>query len=78
MQSRAEWIREVNFLLKENGFEQYQGKMMNIAATAFILGIDRDQVRVYMKGRACDKVGKSVLFDKAEVFEAYKSRCIPA
>ena len=78
-QTRAEWIREVDVMLKEGGFEKYAGrKRMNLAATAFILAIDVDQVRRYLKGRPVDKVGKDVLVDKAEVFAAYKERAVVA
>jgi len=77
MQSRAEWLRESDSLLREGGFERYaKGKMVNVAATARILCVDRGQVAGIMRqaGFSGARVGKDRLYDKASVYEAAKER----
>ena len=75
MQTRAEWMREIEGLLAGTAHEQYaRAKTLNIEATSFILGVDRDQVGLILRraGFQGGKIGKSRLFDKSSVFEAAK------
>ena len=75
MQTRAEWMREIESLLTGTKHERFaRAKTLNIAATAVILGIDKDRVSPLMKsaGFTGGKIGNSRLYDKSSVFEAAK------
>jgi len=77
MQSRAEWMREIDMLLTGTEHERFaRAKTLNVAATAFVLGVPAGQAGRIMRdaGYKGGKAGKSLLFDKSSVYDAAKQK----
>jgi hypothetical protein len=73
--TKRTYLEDMDRLLAGTAYDKYAHAVnMNVAATAFVLGIGDDQVRKIMRGYPRVKIGNSVLYAKEDVYAAWKEQ----
>jgi hypothetical protein len=73
--TKRSYLEDMSAMLTGTKHDRFARSVnLNVAATAFVLGVDKDQVKRIMQGYPRVQVGNSILYAKEDVYQAIKEK----